>query len=188
MNKNPNDRVVIDTNVLLSACISPKGAAFEALRQSFVKYDLTFTKQTYGELTEKFDNQKLKPLILSERKEALQNLLEERGKFFSPTFSLNLCRDPKDDKFISLAEQEKAKYLITGDKDLLSIKPELVSTKIITPRDFLEHEKHLSRAESYGLTSEKAEEFARRMQQFEARQPKTLVQELNKNRNQDIER
>ena len=86
MNKNPNDRVVIDTNVLLSACISPKGAAFEALRQSFVKYDLTFTKQTYGELTEKFDNQKLKPLILSERKEALQNLLEESGKFFSPTF------------------------------------------------------------------------------------------------------
>ena len=87
-----------------------------------------------------------------------------------------------------MAEQEKAKYLITGDKDLLSIKPALVSTKIIAPRDFLEYEKHLSRAESYGLTSEKAEEFARRMQQFELRQPKTLVQELNKNRNQDIER
>ncbi len=76
MNKNPNDLVVIDTNVLSSACISPKGAAFEALKQSFIKYELTFTKQTYGELTEKFYNQKLKPLILPGRKESLQNLLE----------------------------------------------------------------------------------------------------------------
>ena len=168
--------------------MTPKGTSQEVLNQAKSKYDLAFTKQTHDELTEKFSSKKIGSFISVETREKLLSTVEEKAKFFSPTLSLNLCRDSKDDKFISLAEQENAKYLITGDKDLLSIKPELVSTKIITPRDFLEHEKHLSRAESYGLTSEKAEEFARRMQQFEARQPKTLVQELNKNRNQDIER
>lgn len=188
MQKNSRPLIVIDTNVFISAALTPKGTSAEVIGKAYNKYDLAFTQQTYTELAEKLKGLQIKLGITSELVEKNLEKFRTESKFFPQNSSLNLCRDSKDDKFISLAEQENAKYLITGDKDLLSIKPELVSTKIITPRDFLEHEKHLSRAESYGLTSEKAEEFARRMQQFEARQPKTLVQELNKNRNQDIER
>ena len=36
---------------------------------------------------------------------------------------IQLCRDPKDDKFLELAINGHAKYIITGDKDLLVLNP-----------------------------------------------------------------
>jgi uncharacterized protein len=33
------------------------------------------------------------------------------------------CRDPKDDKFLALAVNGEAHYLISGDKDLLVMHP-----------------------------------------------------------------
>ena len=48
-------------------------------------------------------------------------------------------RDIKDNIFLQLALISKAKYLITGDKDLLILK-RVKSTKIITTKDFFELE------------------------------------------------
>ena len=53
--------------------------------------------------------------------------------------TVSLCRDPKDNMLLSLAKQSKADYLITGDKDLLSLKT-LAHTHILTPREFLDTE------------------------------------------------
>jgi putative PIN family toxin of toxin-antitoxin system len=38
------------------------------------------------------------------------------------TSSVKVCRDPKDNYLLSLSRDAKADYLITGDKDLLSLK------------------------------------------------------------------
>lgn len=46
------------------------------------------------------------------------------------------CRDPKDDKFLELAANGKAEYIITGDQDLLVLNP-FRNTKIITAKDFI---------------------------------------------------
>ena len=48
-----------------------------------------------------------------------------------------ICRDPKDNKFIDLAVNGFADFLITGDQDLLSLKV-VDDTKIVTPRAFLD--------------------------------------------------
>jgi uncharacterized protein len=49
------------------------------------------------------------------------------------------CRDLDDNKFLELAIDAKAKFLITGDKDLLSLKSlKKYQPLIITPRDFME--------------------------------------------------
>ena len=56
---------------------------------------------------------------------------------YEPVPPVHLCRDPKDDKFLSLALIINARYLITGDADLLVLDP-FRETRILTPRAFLE--------------------------------------------------
>lgn len=49
---------------------------------------------------------------------------------------LTICRDPKDDKFLELAEGGKASCIITGDEDLLVLHP-FNNIPIITPFVFI---------------------------------------------------
>jgi predicted nucleic acid-binding protein len=55
-----------------------------------------------------------------------------------------LSRDAKDDYYLSLRKAARADFLITGDKDLLSVSDETlkksgISCRIITPQEFLEN-------------------------------------------------
>jgi predicted nucleic acid-binding protein len=51
---------------------------------------------------------------------------------------VEICRDVDDNKFLELAIDAKAMFLITGDRDLLSLKSQIESqTLIVTPREFL---------------------------------------------------
>lgn len=47
-------------------------------------------------------------------------------------FQIVKCRDPKDDMFLSLANQIESNYLITLDLDLLDLKS-IRQTRIVTP-------------------------------------------------------
>ncbi len=59
----------------------------------------------------------------------------------SVTSTVTACRDAKDNKFLELALDGQADYLITGDTDLLSLAknpaPEW-KFRIVTPTEFLE--------------------------------------------------
>ena len=65
-----------------------------------------------------------------------ENELKEL-QFQDVTSEVTVCRDPKDNKFLSLALDSNADFLVTGDKDLLEV-GKFFKTEIITPRDFLE--------------------------------------------------
>ncbi len=49
---------------------------------------------------------------------------------------LSICRDPGDNKFLDLAVQGNAKYIISGDDDLLTLHP-FQNIQILTPADFM---------------------------------------------------
>lgn len=49
----------------------------------------------------------------------LIELLRIIGEFHVVSSEINICRDPKDNFLLSLAEASKADYLVTGDNDLL---------------------------------------------------------------------
>jgi predicted nucleic acid-binding protein len=57
---------------------------------------------------------------------------------------LKICRDPKDDAYLSLAKAVHADYLVTGDSDLLSLTRQdleragLSHLVITSPRGFLD--------------------------------------------------
>jgi putative PIN family toxin of toxin-antitoxin system len=46
------------------------------------------------------------------------------------------CRDPRDDKFLSVAVSGRATHIVTGDGDLLALHP-FRDVDIVTPQDFL---------------------------------------------------
>lgn len=91
--------------------------------------------------------------IIDEYKHALTKVLYKLERYFDYDFSriLNsfsvidsntrifICRDSKDNKFLECAFDAKAYYIVSGDKDLTSIKDEVkdyFGIEIITAKDF----------------------------------------------------
>ena len=72
--------------------------------------------------------------------------MEERVKFVARFFvdaeiieiieKITACRDRKDDKFLELAVNGNANYIITGDQDLLVLNP-FQDIAIISVSDYL---------------------------------------------------
>ena len=72
--------------------------------------------------------------------------MEERIQFVARFFAdaeiieikekITACRDRKDDKFLELAVNGKADYIITGDQDLLVLHP-FQNIVIISVSDYL---------------------------------------------------
>ncbi len=71
----------------------------------------------------------------AERIDAI-NLIERNALFYFPTTHLQICRDPKDNKFLELALSAKATAIVSGDKDLLILNP-FENIPILSASDFL---------------------------------------------------
>jgi len=50
--------------------------------------------------------------------------------------NFKLCRDPKDDMFIDSAVSGRARYIVSGDRDLLVLE-QAMGVQIITPSHFI---------------------------------------------------
>ena len=138
--KKPSmDKIVIDANVLISAAFG--GTPLDAVSRAFsigeVSVIVAEIGGTIGRLSSKLGDEKTRILTaLWERFNSLCRMAE-------PERNVSICRDPKDDAYLSLCAAVRAGYLITGDKDLLAVEPARVSSlpkglKILTPRQFLE--------------------------------------------------
>ena len=57
-------------------------------------------------------------------------------KLIEPTSVVSVCRDPDDNKFIECALDAKCIYIVSGDKDLLTIK-KYKWIQIVTVSEFL---------------------------------------------------
>ena len=58
-------------------------------------------------------------------------------EIIEPVTVVRVCRDPDDDKFIGCAKDAHALYIVSGDKDLLSL-GRYEDIRIITAKDFCE--------------------------------------------------
>lgn len=57
-------------------------------------------------------------------------------KVIEPKTKAAICRDPDDNKFIECAIESKSLYIVSGDKDLLSV-DRYQNVEIITVAEFL---------------------------------------------------
>ncbi len=132
------DRVVADTNVLISAVLRPQGpprAAIDAIRLE--NGVLLFSEGTLMELRTRILRRKFDRYVGRDVRIAWVAQLEAVSEWI-PVFGERLgCRDPDDDKLLETALMGDAGCLITGDRDLLAMSP-FRGIPVLTPAAFLD--------------------------------------------------
>ena len=131
------ERIVVDTNALISAALSPAGtprAVVDMIRQAGGV--LLFANETIKELHSRLFRTKFDRYVSrTNRTQFLVQLLGVCERVAITGAKLG-CPDPEDDKFLETAMVGKADCLITGDRHLLDMTP-YRGIPILTPAAFL---------------------------------------------------
>ncbi|MXW55554.1 MAG: putative toxin-antitoxin system toxin component, PIN family [Gemmatimonadales bacterium] len=129
-------RTVLDTNVLVSALLFPKGTV-SWLREAWRSGAILplASRDTVSELVRVLCYRKFR-LAAAEREELLADYLPycESVDVGEPP-PVPECRDPFDRIFLEVAVAARADALVTGDEDLLAFAPDS-PVAILTPRAF----------------------------------------------------
>ena len=129
-------RFVIDTNVLVSSILIKKSSSDLVLKKARSLGNLLFSEATFQELQTTLSRSKFDRYVsLQVRSEFIFRLRLE-SELVEIVERVDLCRDEKDNKFLEVAINGKADYLITGDNDLLVLRP-FQDIKIMTVNEFL---------------------------------------------------
>jgi putative PIN family toxin of toxin-antitoxin system len=94
------------------------------------------SKETPEELAATFVRTKFDKYISLQARLRVISEFEIRSFLVQITKNITICRDSKDDKFLSLAVSARANCIISGDKDLLVLHP-FRNIPILSPLDFL---------------------------------------------------
>lgn len=133
-------RVVVDTNVWISAALSPTGWPAQAVRRVLEGGVPVLSERTYAELETRLWRPKFDPYFPREVRGQLLRDLRAAAYWVEIAEDLaerSYCCDRDDDAFVHAAEAAQALWLITGDADLLAVvAPE--GLRILTPAAFLE--------------------------------------------------
>jgi putative PIN family toxin of toxin-antitoxin system len=126
--------VVIDTNVFISALTGGRTTSkiHTALRKGAFKIVLSDAL-----LTELID-------VLNRPEFGISNsdladfiaFIRTYAKIITTDQIITICRDPEDNMILECAVSGKAKYIVTGDKDLLTLKI-FQNIPILTPSIFI---------------------------------------------------
>lgn len=138
MGKKPKKirRVVLDTNVLISALVFKGDLSKIAVLWQKNKIIPLISKETFDEFRTVLEYPKF---TLSSGE--IKSIIKQEILPFFEVVNVSkrvkgVCRDPDDDKFISCAISANADCIVTGDKDLSDLK-KYQSIKIIHASDFV---------------------------------------------------
>lgn len=124
--------IVLDTNVLFAA-FATRGLCADILRFAIDNCTIVGSKKLLAECQKTF-SKKLK--LPSAKTASLITFLEEQLLIVEPVpVEVKRCRDPEDLHILGVAQATNAKFIVTGDNDLLVLK-RYGKTKIINPRQF----------------------------------------------------
>lgn len=133
------ERIVIDTNVLISGLLSTTSTPALAVEKAITKAQLVATTETLRELIQTLLLPKFDRYVRRERREALLERVASIVEIVEVLQVVRASRDPKDDKFLEAAVNGRGNVLITGDRDLLDLHP-FRGTAIVSPADYLARE------------------------------------------------
>ncbi|HBX49694.1 MAG TPA: putative toxin-antitoxin system toxin component, PIN family [Bacteroidales bacterium] len=133
-------KIVLDTNVLISAIIS-SGYPYRILHNLVAteRIKICLSEQVLTEYTEVATRAKF-----AQYKDFKQNSLfiitniKRVGKLYTPNIQLDIISDKADNRFLELAVFSKADFLITGNTNHFTFS-EYESVKIISPKDYIEN-------------------------------------------------
>jgi putative PIN family toxin of toxin-antitoxin system len=127
-------RLVIDTNILVSAALKPDGLQrtvfLLAIRRPARLYVSASILSEYQEVLSRPELRIRKAI----REQFLQ-FIKDHAYLVTPYRSLTITSDPHDNMFLECADAARADYLVTGNQRHF---PEFwKNTKVISSRDFI---------------------------------------------------
>lgn len=128
-------RAVLDTNVIVSGLLSPRGNARLVLAMAFArKFDLIVSAEVLAE----YEPVIRRPRFRFRPEEIDQALTQLRrvGELVKPTNPVSESPDEADNRFLECAEAGSADYLVTGNTSHFPKK--WGKTQVVTVRRFLE--------------------------------------------------
>jgi len=131
-------RVILDTNVLLSALISPHGAAdqlYQAWRTG--RFTLLTSEAQLEEFRRVSRDERIRPLLESVAAGTMVNELRELAVLLTDLPSLEISADPFDNFLFAMARIGRADYLVSGDQAGVLAIGQFEATRIVNARQML---------------------------------------------------
>lgn len=129
--------VVFDTSALIGAVLRPKSLPAQALQKASVECHIAASDETLRELVEVLGRDKFDAYCSREGRIAFLEMYLALVIIHSVTATATECRDPKDNKFLSLAISAEAAAIVSSDDDLRVLHP-YHDVAILSPAAFLE--------------------------------------------------
>jgi uncharacterized protein len=128
-------RLVVDTNVLVSAALRPLGLQRTVFRLAITKpARLYVSEPILGEYRDMLARPELR--IRKGLRQPLLQLVKNRARLVVPSRAVFVTQDQDDNKFLECADAAGADYLVTGNQ---RHHPRFwKKTKVITPREFID--------------------------------------------------
>ena len=136
MSSHEGKRFVVDTNVLISHLLMPDSTPGKALKRALHMGELLVSDDTLTELAEVINRPKFDKYLSSQDRRKFFEILAPlciRVEIIQP---IQACRDPNDDKFLEVAINGSADFILSGDSDLLALHP-FHDIPILSPSQFL---------------------------------------------------
>jgi hypothetical protein len=132
------DRVVLDTNVLISAALRP-GSVLRVVIDTVSATGgvLVFSEESFHELQSRLLRSKFDPYVRRQDRMVFLAQVRAVSEWVSITGAKLGCRDPEDDKILETALMGDADCVVTGDRDLL-VMSSFSGIPIVRPATFLE--------------------------------------------------
>ena len=127
-------RLVIDTNIVISAALKPDGLQRTVLLLAITKpAGLYVSAPILAEYREVLARPELK--IREGLRLQFLDLIRNHARIVNPMRPLQVAKDPDDNKFLECADAARADYLLTGNQR--HFPPFWKKTKVITSREFI---------------------------------------------------
>ncbi|UCH24390.1 MAG: putative toxin-antitoxin system toxin component, PIN family [Trueperaceae bacterium] len=131
-------RVVLDTNIFISAFLSREGVPNLVLELWFErKYSLVTSEYQIEELRDVTRRDEIKPYLTPHAVGRVINLLRTDAVVLGDLPQVDLSPDPKDNPILAAGIEGQVQYIVSGDKgDLLALE-KVMGIPIVTAREFM---------------------------------------------------
>lgn len=130
------ERVVVDTNVLISAALLEDSVPARARNHALRHGKLLATEATLAELVDRMLSAKFDAYVSRGSRDALLQRLVPVIEIVPVIQVVKACRDPRDDKFLEAGLNGRADAIVTGDRDLQILHP-FQGMHILSPAAYL---------------------------------------------------
>jgi putative PIN family toxin of toxin-antitoxin system len=127
-------KVVLDANIVIAA-FATRGLCEALLELCLENHEIVLSEPILLEVGEKLRTKIRLPKATTE--EILHFLRNHTSVVEPAEVPARVCRDPDDLLVLGTAKAARASYLVTGDRDLLSLQT-FDDIPIVTPREFWE--------------------------------------------------